>query len=172
MRFVLYFVFLIALQGGLSALIPQNLGGPNLFLLTAVALALRLHPVPSLLVAYAIGLGQDVLGHGYLGLHAAGTGWRGVAATWTARFADVYSSLARGPRAGNGPDWRVADFSSADLLATRRSGHGLEPDGRAAARGGVDFCSIPVNAPPSELDFWPLKRLERGDFLDGAGWRP
>ena len=80
-----YFVLLIALQGGLSALIPQNLGGPNLFLLTAVALALRLHPVPSLLVAYAIGLGQDVLGHGYLGLHAAGTGWRGVAATWTAR---------------------------------------------------------------------------------------
>ena len=71
-RFVLYFLLLIVLQGGLGALIPQNLGGPNLFLLTAVALALRLNPVPSLLVAYAIGLVQDVLGHGYFGLHAAG----------------------------------------------------------------------------------------------------
>lgn len=72
MRLTLYFLFLIALQGAVSALLPANLGGPDLFLLTAVALALRLGPVPSLLVAYTLGLVQDVLGHGYFGLHAAG----------------------------------------------------------------------------------------------------
>ena len=71
-RLTLYFLFLIAFQGAVSALLPANLGGPDLFLLTAVALALRLGPVPSLLVAYALGLVQDVLGHGYFGLHAAG----------------------------------------------------------------------------------------------------
>lgn len=71
-RFVLYFLILIALQGAIGALLPSSLGGPDLFLLTAVALALRLGPVPSLLLAYLLGLVQDVLGHGYFGLHAVG----------------------------------------------------------------------------------------------------
>jgi len=72
-RAVLYFLLLVGLQGALSSLLTRaGITPPDLFLLTGVALGLRLRPVPALLAGYGVGLLQDVLGHGLLGLHAAG----------------------------------------------------------------------------------------------------
>lgn len=72
MRILLYLLLLIGLQGALARLLPTGISSPDLFLLTAVALAFRLRPLPALLSAYGIGLVQDVLGQGLLGFHAAG----------------------------------------------------------------------------------------------------
>ena len=73
LRAVLYFVLLIGLQGALSSLLTRvGVTPPDLFLLTGVAFALRLRSLPALLAGYGVGLLQDVLGHGLLGLHAAG----------------------------------------------------------------------------------------------------
>jgi rod shape-determining protein MreD len=72
-RAVLYFLLLIGLQGALSSLLTRlGVTPPDLFLLTGVAYALRLRSLPALLAGYGVGLLQDVLGHGLLGLHAAG----------------------------------------------------------------------------------------------------
>ena len=72
-RAVLYFVLLIGLQGAFSSLLTRSgITPPDLFLLTGVAFALRLRSLPALLAGYGVGLLQDVLGHGLLGLHAAG----------------------------------------------------------------------------------------------------
>jgi len=77
MRVLLYILLIIAIQGALTRLIPPSVttsvSPPDLFLLTAVALAFRLRPAYALLIAYGIGFLQDILGHGLLGLHAAGT---------------------------------------------------------------------------------------------------
>lgn len=75
LRAVLYFLLLVGLQGALTSLLsPAGVTAPDLFLLTGVGLALRLRALPALLAAYGVGLLQDVLGHGLLGLHAAGIG--------------------------------------------------------------------------------------------------
>lgn len=71
MRILLYLLLIIGLQGALARLVPSHFSPPDLFLLSAVALALRLKPFPALLSAYGIGLLQDLLGNGALGLHAA-----------------------------------------------------------------------------------------------------
>jgi len=72
-RAVVYFLLLVGLQGALSSLLTRTgITPPDLFLLTGVAFALRLRSLPALLAGYGIGLLQDVLGHGLLGLHAAG----------------------------------------------------------------------------------------------------
>ncbi|WP_229723475.1 rod shape-determining protein MreD [Deinococcus aerolatus] len=72
-RAVLYAALLIATQGLLSRLADAaGVAAPDLFLLTAMALAWRLGPAPALAAAYGVGLGQDLLGGGVLGLHAAG----------------------------------------------------------------------------------------------------
>ena len=72
-RTLLYFLLLIGLQGALSSLLTRvGVTPPDLFLLTGVAYALRLRSLPALLAGYGVGLLQDVLGHGLLGLHAAG----------------------------------------------------------------------------------------------------
>ncbi|MFC4425424.1 Rod shape-determining protein MreD [Deinococcus navajonensis] len=69
----MYALTLILVQGLLSRLFdPLGLPAPDLFLLTGAALAWRLAPLPALLAAYGVGLGQDLLGGGMLGLHAAG----------------------------------------------------------------------------------------------------
>jgi rod shape-determining protein MreD len=70
---LLYFLLLIGLQGALSSLLGRlGVTPPNLFLLTGIALALRMRALPALLAGYGVGLLQDVLGHGLIGLHAAG----------------------------------------------------------------------------------------------------
>ena len=72
-RGLLYFLLLIGLQGALSSLLTRvGVTPPDLFLLTGVAYALRLRSLPALLAGYGVGLLQDILGHGLLGLHAAG----------------------------------------------------------------------------------------------------
>lgn len=72
-RGVVYFLLLIGLQGALSSLLTRvGVTPPDLFLLTGMALALRMRALPALLAGYTVGLLQDVLGHGLLGLHAAG----------------------------------------------------------------------------------------------------
>ncbi|WP_245872713.1 Rod shape-determining protein MreD [Deinococcus planocerae] len=71
--YVLYALILITVQGVLSRLLDGSpVPPPNLFLLTGVALVWRLRPAAALLGAYGVGLAQDVLGGGALGLHAAG----------------------------------------------------------------------------------------------------
>jgi rod shape-determining protein MreD len=156
-RFVLYFLLLIALQGGLSALIPQNLGGPNLFLLTAVALALRLHPVPSLLVAYTIGLVQDVLGHGYFGLHAAGLaggvlllhGLRGLLMSTPALREGVGLGMAL---IGQWLTFLVLTYWLRDGLVTVSSLTGVLP-----LEAVLTFLAYPIMRPLLNWTFGPLK---------------
>ncbi|MDV6374653.1 rod shape-determining protein MreD [Deinococcus arenicola] len=83
-RAVVYAALLIAAQGALSRLADAwGVAAPDLFLLTAVALAWRLPPAQALLAAYGVGLGQDLLGGGVLGLHAAGLAG---AALWVVIF--------------------------------------------------------------------------------------
>lgn len=68
-----YFVLLIIVQGFLGRLLePLGIAPPDLFLLTGAALAWRWRPVGALLGAYGVGLLQDVLGAGVMGLHAIG----------------------------------------------------------------------------------------------------
>nr|WP_221276898.1 Rod shape-determining protein MreD [Deinobacterium chartae] len=68
---MLFFLAIIALQGALEVLLPRGISAPDLFLLTALILAARLPPTWGMLAAYGVGLTQDILGHGLLGLHAA-----------------------------------------------------------------------------------------------------
>ena len=72
LKVVAYLLLLIGVQGALSRLLPAQISPPDLFLLTGLALAFRLRPLAALLAGYGVGLLQDVLGHGLLGLHAAG----------------------------------------------------------------------------------------------------
>ncbi|GGJ63877.1 Rod shape-determining protein MreD [Deinococcus aquiradiocola] len=75
LRAIVYFVLLIGLQGAVTSLLTRvGVTPPDLFLLTGVAYALRLRALPAVLAGYGVGLLQDVLGHGLLGLHAAGVG--------------------------------------------------------------------------------------------------
>ncbi|UQN05909.1 rod shape-determining protein MreD [Deinococcus sp. QL22] len=72
---VVYVLLLLIVQGVLSRLLdPLRIPAPDLFLLTGAALAWRLPPVQAVVAGYGVGLIQDVLGGGALGLHAAGVG--------------------------------------------------------------------------------------------------
>lgn len=72
LRLVAVWLALLALQSALSRL-PAPLAPPDLLLLLALALALRLRPLPALLAGYGLGLLQDAVGHGLLGVQALGT---------------------------------------------------------------------------------------------------
>ncbi len=70
---LVYAVLLIFTQGVLSRLADAaGVPAPDLFLLTAAALAWRLPPRWALVAAFGVGLAQDLLGGGAIGLHAAG----------------------------------------------------------------------------------------------------
>lgn len=72
-RPALYALALVVVQGLLSRLFDTlGLPAPDLFLLTGAALAWRMPALPALLASYGVGFGQDLLGGGMLGLHAAG----------------------------------------------------------------------------------------------------
>lgn len=69
MRVAAFYLMLLAGQGLLSALFG-TLPAPDLFLIMALALLGRLAPWQLVVAAYGIGLVQDVIGFGDLGLHA------------------------------------------------------------------------------------------------------
>ncbi|MEZ4608245.1 MAG: Rod shape-determining protein MreD [Deinococcales bacterium] len=71
MQLILFYIFLMALQGFLAVLV-EPLPAPDMFLIAALTLLWRLSAWRIVLVAYGIGLLQDLTGHGQLGLHALG----------------------------------------------------------------------------------------------------
>jgi rod shape-determining protein MreD len=71
MRLLLFFLLLLMAQGFLGVLLAP-LAAPDLFLLALIALLWRIQPWNLILIAYATGLFQDLLGHGHLGVHALG----------------------------------------------------------------------------------------------------
>ena len=71
MRLILFYLLLLMAQGFLGVLLAP-FAAPDLFLLALVALLWRIQPWNLVLIAYAAGLFQDILGHGHLGIHALG----------------------------------------------------------------------------------------------------
>ncbi len=71
MRFTLFYLVLFVTQGFWGALLAP-LPAPDLFLLGMVVLVWRVPPWQLVLIAYGIGLLQDITGFGILGLHALG----------------------------------------------------------------------------------------------------
>lgn len=71
-RPLLFVLFAVVLQGIFPILLPRAWGfdGPDLFLLLALIFASRLPMNWGMLVAFVIGLFQDALGAGLMGLHA------------------------------------------------------------------------------------------------------
>ncbi|HZX00574.1 MAG TPA: rod shape-determining protein MreD [Trueperaceae bacterium] len=81
MRLVLFYLVLLVSQGFLSALFAP-IPAPDLFLLAALTLLWRIQPWQLVLVAYAIGMLQDLIGQGVLGMHALGLAGAALAATF------------------------------------------------------------------------------------------
>lgn len=71
MRLVLLYALLLALQGFLGALMAP-LSTPDLFLLGVLTLLWRVPPAPLVVIGYGVGLLQDLIGYGALGVHALG----------------------------------------------------------------------------------------------------
>lgn len=69
MRLLLFYLVLLAAQGFFSALLAP-LPPPDLFFIAVLTLLWRLTPWQLVAVGYGIGLLQDVLGNGVLGVHA------------------------------------------------------------------------------------------------------
>ncbi len=81
MRLVLFYLVLLVSQGFLSALFAP-IPAPDLFLLAALTLLWRIQPWQLVIVAYAIGMLQDLIGQGVLGMHALGLAGGALAATF------------------------------------------------------------------------------------------
>lgn len=71
MQLVLFYLLLLVAQGTLAVLVAP-LPAPDLFLIAMLTLLWRLPAWQMVLVGYGIGLLQDIVGHGNLGLHALG----------------------------------------------------------------------------------------------------
>ena|SRR5690606_12672117 len=69
MRLVLFYLVLVVSQGFLSALLAP-VPGPDLFLLAVLSLLWRIQPWQLVVLAYAVGMLQDLIGQGVLGMHA------------------------------------------------------------------------------------------------------
>lgn len=80
MRIVAFYLVLLAGQGLLSAAFG-TLPAPDLFMLAMLTLLGRVVSWQLVLVAYAIGMLQDVIGFGVLGLHAISLAAAALAAT-------------------------------------------------------------------------------------------
>jgi rod shape-determining protein MreD len=70
-RVALFYLVLVLMQGFWDALLAP-LPAPDLFLLALVVLVWRVQPWHMVLIAYGLGLLQDIIGHGIFGLHALG----------------------------------------------------------------------------------------------------
>ena len=71
MRLALLYALLLALQGFLGALMAP-LSPPDLFLLGVLTLLWRVPAAPLVAIGYGVGLLQDLVGYGALGVHALG----------------------------------------------------------------------------------------------------
>lgn len=71
MRLIVFYLLLIAMQGFLATLIAP-LPAPDLFLLGVLTLLWRLPPWQLVLIAYGVGVLQDVMGFGLIGMHGLG----------------------------------------------------------------------------------------------------
>lgn len=71
MRIALFYLLLFLTQGLLSAAFG-TLPAPDLFLIAILTLLGRVAPWQIVLIGYGVGLLQDVVGFGFLGLHAIG----------------------------------------------------------------------------------------------------
>ncbi len=69
MRLVFFYLVLVVAQGFLSALLAP-VPAPDLFLIAVLTLLWRIQPWQLVLVAYGVGLLQDIMGSGVLGMHA------------------------------------------------------------------------------------------------------
>lgn len=72
MRPLLLIFAAILLQGLFSGLLPDFLAPPDMMFLLALGLVAPLPPIGGLMAAFGIGLLQDLLSSGFLGLHAVG----------------------------------------------------------------------------------------------------
>ena len=80
MRIAAFYLLLVAGQGLLSATFG-TLPAPDLFLIAMLTLLGRIAPWQLVLAAYGVGLLQDLVGFGVLGLHAIGLAAAALAAT-------------------------------------------------------------------------------------------
>ncbi len=71
MRLLIFYFLLFSAQGFLVVLAGW-LPAPDLFLIGTMTLLWRLSAWRVVLIAYGVGLLQDIVGYGYLGLHALG----------------------------------------------------------------------------------------------------
>lgn len=71
MRLVIFYLLLIFSQSLLGAVFV-TVAPPDLFLIGVLTLLWRLPPWQLVIIAFAAGLLQDILGAGFLGLHALG----------------------------------------------------------------------------------------------------
>lgn len=71
MRLAIFYLLLIVAQGLLAVLFTP-LPPPDLFLLAVLSFVWRLPPWQLVIVAYGVGLLQDLIGFGNLGVHALG----------------------------------------------------------------------------------------------------
>ncbi len=69
MRLVVFYLLLLVAQGLLAVLIAP-IPAPDFFLLAVITLLWRLSPWQLVLIGYGVGLLQDVMGFGVLGVHA------------------------------------------------------------------------------------------------------
>lgn len=69
MRVLVFYLLLLLTQGFLGALMSP-LPSPDLFLVAVLTLMWRVTPWQLVLIGYGVGLLQDIVGHGVLGLHA------------------------------------------------------------------------------------------------------
>jgi len=69
MRLLLFYLILLSFQGFVGAVLGP-LPGPDFFLLMALTPIGRLKAWQMVLLAYGVGLLQDLIGHGIFGLHA------------------------------------------------------------------------------------------------------
>lgn len=69
MRLLLFYLVLVIAQGFLAALMTP-IPTPDLFMIAVLTLLWRIQPWQLVLLAYGVGLLQDVMGAGVLGIHA------------------------------------------------------------------------------------------------------
>ncbi|HEX7003988.1 MAG TPA: hypothetical protein VF168_07360 [Trueperaceae bacterium] len=89
MRLFIFYLLIVLGQGFLSAVLSP-LPAPDLFLLAILTLMGRLAPWQLVAAAYGIGLFQDLIGNGVLGLHAFALAGAAMMATFvTAQLSQV-----------------------------------------------------------------------------------